>query len=278
MLQVRRPRSGARPLQFEVYLRDINATPLLTAAEEVELACRVGRGDATARDWMVRANLRLVVSIARGYAGKGFALEDLVAEGNLGLLRAVEGFDPTLGNRFSTYASYWIRQSIQRAMVRTGRTVRLPDYMASLMVKWRRATAELHEELGRAPEHPEVAARLGLPLKRLKLIQKAIRICTAGHQPDLSGEGLAFDDFLADHRGPAPGDRLADADEVRQVLGLLGRLEPREAAVLRMRFGLDGDEPRTLREIGDRLGYTRERVRQIERGALAKLREGLEVA
>src|SRR5262249_49780547 len=151
-----------RPTQspLETYLREINETPLLTADEERRLAYRIEDGDSEARDHLVRANLRLVVNIARGYAGKGLGLQDLIEEGNLGLLRAVEGFDPSMNTRFSTYASYWIKQSIKRAIVNTAKTIRLPAYMVELMTKWRRASAKLQDELGRTPTHEEVAKSL----------------------------------------------------------------------------------------------------------------------
>src|SRR5262249_45633116 len=157
---------------FETYLRDINKTPLLSAAEERELAYRVEEGDGPARDAMVRANLRLVVNIARAYLGRGLPLEDLIAEGNLGLVRAVEGFDPSLGGRFSTYASYWIKQSIKRAVINTAKAVRLPAYMHELLTKWKRAATALQEELGRPATPEEVAGLLGLPQKKLAVIKK----------------------------------------------------------------------------------------------------------
>jgi RNA polymerase primary sigma factor len=151
---------------LETYLGEINETPLLSADEEKQLALRIEEGDSEARDHMVRANLRLVVNIARSYTGKGLGLQDLIAEGNLGLMRAVEGFDPSMNTRFSTYASYWIKQSIKRAVINTGKTIRIPAYMNELLVKWRRATARLQDELGRAPTNEEIAASLNLPRKK----------------------------------------------------------------------------------------------------------------
>src|SRR5437870_10591811 len=158
--KTRRVRSGAVQSPLETYLREINETPLLTAQQEKDLAYRIAKGDQAARDQMVRANLRLVVNIARGYAGKGLALQDLIEEGNLGLLRAVEGFDPSMNTRFSTYASYWIKQSIKRALVNTAKTIRIPAYMVELLAKWRRATMKLQEELGRTPTPEEIARSL----------------------------------------------------------------------------------------------------------------------
>src|SRR5947209_5224062 len=166
---------------------------------------------------MVRANLRLVVNIARGYAGKGLNMEDLIEEGNLGLLRAVEGFDPGMETRFSTYASYWIKQSIKRALINTGKTIRLPAYMAELMNKWRRATSDLQEELGRTPTQEEVAKRLRLPKKKLAIIKKALRIHNATPQTD-GDSGWSLDESLTDDRTRAPDAALAEGDELKQVL------------------------------------------------------------
>ena len=272
-------RRKLRPAQqpLETYLHEINETPLLSAEEERRLAYRIEDGDSEARDHMVRANLRLVVNIARGYAGKGLGLQDLIEEGNLGLLRAVEGFDPSMNTRFSTYASYWIKQSIKRAVINTGKTVRLPAYMVELLTKWRRATAVLQEELGRAPTEEEIAAHLCLPKKKLAIIKKAIRIYNSTPQSDQNDDGWSLDEMLSDERVKGPEAEMSEADDLHSVLGMLDKMDGREAAVLRMRFGLDGDDPMTLQEIGERLGLTRERVRQIESEALAKLREGMEV-
>jgi RNA polymerase primary sigma factor len=262
---------------FSSYLGDIDRTALLSAAEERELATRVLAGDVEARDRMVRANLRLVVNIARGYAGKGLPLDDLVSEGNMGLLRAVEGFDPTMNTRFSTYASYWIKQSIKRAIINTAKTIRIPAYMAELLTKWRRATAKLTDELGRTPTQEEVAKFLGLSKKKLAIIKKAIRVANAGSQADAGEEGWSIEEMLMDARGKAPDDEMGETDDLKQVMQLLAKMDPREATVLRLRFGLDDEEPKTLKEIGERLGLTRERVRQIENEALAKLNDGLAV-
>jgi RNA polymerase primary sigma factor len=276
MLSTRQVRADKAMSPLESYLREINETPLLKEDEEKQLAYRVEDGDSAARDHLVRANLRLVVNIARSYVGKGLSLEDLIAEGNLGLLRAVEGFDPGMNTRFSTYASYWIKQSIKRLVINTAKTIRLPAYMVELLTKWRRATAKLQEELGRAPTEEEVAHDLGLPKKKLNIIKKALRIHNGGPQGTREEEGGTLDEMLPDLRCKAPDTAMADNDELRQVLGLLETMDAREATVLRLRFGLDGEDPMTLKEIGDRLGLTRERVRQIEREALAALGEGLQ--
>ncbi|TWT90678.1 RNA polymerase sigma factor SigA [Pseudobythopirellula maris] len=272
----RRTPGSAVQTPLETYLREINETALLTAQDEKDLAVRIGEGDMAARDRMVRANLRLVVNIARGYSGKGLSLQDLIEEGNLGLLRAVEGFDPAMGTRFSTYASYWIKQSIKRALINTGKTIRIPAYMVELLSKWRRASARLTEELDRSPTPEEIARVLGLPKKKLPIIKKAIKIYNATPQTDQSEAGWTLGDMITDENQVSPDDQLLESDSLRHVLEMLKTMDEREATILKLRFGLGGVEPRTLKEIGEQLGLTRERVRQIETEALAKMAASLD--
>jgi RNA polymerase primary sigma factor len=276
MTTQRRRSTAAVQTPLETYLREINETSLLTANDEQQLATAIGNGDNRARDRMVRANLRLVVNIARGYTGKGLSLQDLIEEGNLGLLRAVEGFDPGMGTRFSTYASYWIKQSIKRALINTAKTIRIPAYMVELLSKWRRATARLAEELGRTPTPEEIARVLGLPKKKLPIIKKAIRIYNSTPQTDQSETGWSLGEMVMDERLKSPEDELVHSDNLVHVMQMLETMDHREATVLRMRFGLHDNEPCTLKEIGESLGLTRERVRQIETEALGKLSEGLQ--
>jgi RNA polymerase primary sigma factor len=264
----------ASPLQ--IYLHDINDTPLLSAPEERELAERVALGDPYAREHMVKANLRLVVNIARGYLGKGLSLEDLIEEGNLGLMRAVEGFDGQMDTRFSTYASYWIKQSIRRSVMNNGKPIRLPAYMVSLLSKWKRASTILAERLGRAPTPEEVGKALRLSKRKLGIVTKAIQVNNlTPHAENSEDEGLAIDDVLTDNRGKGPEDMLIETDDLDRIFERLDHLECREATVIRMRFGLEPYDPMTLREVGERLNLTRERVRQLENQALLKLMQAL---
>ena len=257
---------------FSTYLSEVQRTPLLSALDERELAARILAGDMAARDWMVRANLRLVVNIARSFAGRGVPIEDLMSEGNMGLMRAVEGFDPNMNTRFATYASFWINQSIRRGIVNAVKTIHIPAYLTRLLGKWGRATGVLADELGRPPTHDEVAGRVGLSKKMSKVVVETIRIASVSQSENAEyGPGLA--DTVMDERvGKACAAMEAEAD-VARMLKLLDTMDPRDATVLRMRFGLGGEEKKTLKEIGEHFGLTRERIRQIESEALAKMNE-----
>jgi RNA polymerase primary sigma factor len=257
---------------LQLYLQDINTTALLSADEERELAARVAEGDLLARDHMVRANLRLVVNLARGYLGKGLSLEDLIAEGNLGLLRAVEGFNGNMAIRFSTYASYWIKQSMRRAVINQGKAMRLPAYMVNRVTKWRRAIAVLTDRLGRTPTTEELARALKLSQRKADMIVQAIRVQNLMNQLD-GGEDEGTADWIVDDRTQSAVEALAEADEHSRLLQALTRLDRRAADVIRMRFGLGDNRPMTLQEIGEALGLTRERIRQLEKQAMKQLAE-----
>jgi RNA polymerase primary sigma factor len=257
-------------------LQDINITPLLSAEEERELAGRIAVGDPYARDHMVKANLRLVVNIARGYLGKGLSLEDLIEEGNLGLMRAVEGFDGTMHTRFSTYASYWIKQSIRRAVMNQGKPIRLPAYMVSLLAKWRRASFALSERLGRAPTPDEIGKALRLSKKKIDIVAQALLANSlTPHIEEEDNENQTLDNVLTDERAKGAAELLIESDDLERILGRIDKLDDREALVIRMRFGLEPYSPMTLREVGENLDLTRERVRQLESLALMKLMNDL---
>jgi RNA polymerase primary sigma factor len=260
------------------YMAVISQTPLLSTEAEKKLARRVATGDRAARERMTLANLRLVVRIARSYTGRGLTLEDLVAEGNVGLLRAVEGFDPELGPRFCTYATYWVKQSIRRLLSRTGHAVRLPYYMSSLLAKWRRVEDQLRDKLGREANQAEVIAHLGLSARQAGAVASSQKAIAVGQSSWVGGndEEDSTTALLADTRSAAPFERLAAEDDLRKIRESLNGLGTRKATILRQRFGLSGEEPATLVEIGKRLGLTRERVRQIEQAALAEIRDRLE--
>jgi RNA polymerase primary sigma factor len=200
---------------LETYLREINQTALLTADEEKMLSRRISAGDGAARDRMVRANLRLVVNIARGYNGKGLPMQDLIEEGNLGLLRAVEGFDPDMNTRFSTYASYWIKQSIKRSLVNSAKTIRIPAYMVELLSKWRRMSAQLTEQLNRTPTAEEVARELEISKKKLRIVKKAIALYNATPQSDQDDSGLTLGDIVPDDRTRDPEDEQQRQSKAR---------------------------------------------------------------
>ncbi len=266
------PREPNSHSPLQIYLHDINDTALLTAQEERDLSARVALGDQYAREHMVKANLRLVVNIARGYLGKGLCLEDLIEEGNLGLMRAVEGYDPSLETRFSTYASYWIKQSIRRSVMNNGKPIRLPAYMVSLLAKWKRVNNVLSERLGRPPTPEEVGKALRLSKKKVGIVAKAIQVNNlTPHSEHPDDDGFALDDVLTDERSKAPDALLIESDDLERILTELDELDEREATVIRMRFGLEPYTPMTLREVGEQLNLTRERVRQLESLALAKL-------
>jgi RNA polymerase primary sigma factor len=261
----------AQPLAL--YFREVSRIPLLSAAEERDLAVRGRAGDGAARSRLIQANLRLVVSIARAYGGRGLCLEDLIAEGNVGLLRAVASFDPERGCRFSTYATYWIRQAMRLALSTMSRTIRLPTRLARLLGQWRLLLSEMEIELNRPPSEHEVARRLRVPRKKLAVLRHADRIAGVTYLNTEADDDWTRARTLVDERALAPDAPLCQQEEAHHVRLLLAKLEEREATVLRLRFGLDDKQPKTLQAVGEHLGVTRERARQLEAQALNKLRD-----
>jgi RNA polymerase primary sigma factor len=256
---------------LQVYLGEIKHESLLTAADECRLSEAIARGDSDARTRMIQANLRLVVKIARDFAGRGMVLEDLIGEGNLGLIRAAKDFEPRFGTRFSTYASYWIKQSIRHALINTTSTIRLPAHMVGLLTKWRRAERAICREKGRAPSFSEVASFLGLSETQKSLVGKAQQARQLKLESTVTAESGPWSPAGCIERYDAP-DALLEADDERRILmNRLDRLDHRERTVLALRYGLEGELPLTLKEIGRRLGVTREWVRKIELRAVRKL-------
>ena len=236
----------------------------------------VEENDPWAREQLVRSNLRLVVNIAKKYGNRGMSLGDLIEEGNLGLIRAVDYFDPDRGTRFSTYAAWWIKQSIKRALLENVQPVHIPTYMVALINQWRHTAAELESRLGRTLDVEEMADIMHLPLRKAKIIHRIVEVLgsvmdTGG--TDGSDENEMLEATLEDKETGKPEDALVADEERAKALGLLNEIDPREADVLRLHYGLDGTKAMTLKEIGKQLGLTRERIRQIQRGALTKLYE-----
>jgi RNA polymerase primary sigma factor len=255
-----------------LYFHEMGKVPLLTGVEEVALARRIERGDAAARRKLIESNLRLVVSIAKRHAGRGMPLLDLIQEGNLGLMRAVEKFDYRRGFKFSTYATWWIRQAITRALADQSRTIRVPVHMVENIQTYVRVQRLLIQEIGREPVPEEIAAEMGVTVAKIREIQRISQEPASLHQ-QVGDEGDSqLGDFVEDTKSAAPVEEVAEIVRREEIMAVLDLLSRRERTVLRLRFGLDDGRPRTLEEVGQAFGVTRERIRQIEARTLAKLK------
>lgn len=261
---------------FHLYLREIGQVKLLTPDEEVVLAKRIKRGDKDARELMIKANLRLVVKIARDYEGLGLPLLDLINEGNIGLMKGVERFDPQKGAKLSTYAAWWIKQSIKRALANQSKTIRLPVHVVDKLSHLRRAESKLQEVLGREPTDEELSEVLGYPAKRVGQLRRAAIRPASLEAPLGDDDGKQVSEIIADENAGDPYADLEEKTSTAMIREMVATLHPREAEILKFRFGLDGDEERTLEEVGEKFGVTRERIRQIQNLALKKLRRMIE--
>lgn len=261
---------------MKLYLREISKTPLLTIEEENQLAERIKAGDREARDHMIRANLRLVVKIAGDYSGYGVSTSDLISEGNIGLMNAVERFDPEKGGKFSTYGSWWIKQAVKRSLANQSKTVRLPVHMVDKIARMRRIASLLAETLGREPTDEELAAEVGLPRQKIAMLKQAAQRPTSLDAPVNDGEATEFGDIIGDESAMSPLDALTEKNLHDQIDGLLSVLDDRERRIIDGRFGLNGLKPMLLEDVGREFGVSRERIRQLQNSALAKMRRALQ--
>ncbi len=260
---------------LKLYLREISKTPLLTVAEENELAERIKTGDMEARDHMIKANLRLVVKIAHDYSGYGLSLSDLVSEGNIGLMNAVERFDPEKGGKLSTYGAWWIKQSIKRALANQSKTIRLPIHMVDKIARMRRISSILAESLGREPTDEELATELGLPRQKIAMLKQAAQRPTSLDAPVNDGESTEYSEIISDESASDPLELLTDKNLHGEISGLLSILNERERRIIDERFGLTGLKPMLLEDVGREFGVSRERIRQLQNSALTKMRNAL---
>ncbi len=261
---------------IKLYLREIGQVKLLTPQEEIELAARIKKGDKKAREQMIKANLRLVVKIARDYEGIGLPLLDLISEGNIGLMKAVERFDPSKGGKLSTYGSWWIKQSIKRALANQSKTIRLPVHLVDKISKMRRTAMRLQEELGREPTDEELGGELGISASRVAQMRLAAIRPASLDAPIGDEDSNNFAEVVQDEAADTPYEQLEEKTVTKMLQEMVKTLDPREATILRARFGLDGGPEKTLEEVGEKFGVTRERVRQIQNIALKKLRKMIE--
>jgi RNA polymerase primary sigma factor len=258
---------------IKLYLREIGLVKLLTPDEEIDLAARIKKGDKKAREQMIKANLRLVVKIAHDYEGLGLPLLDLISEGNIGLMKAVERFDPAKGGKLSTYGAWWIKQSIKRALANQSKTIRLPVHLVDKISKMRKTALRMHEEMGREPTDEELAEELGMSPSRVTQLRTAAIRPASLDAPIGDDESNNFAEIVEDENAETPYEELEDKTVTKMLQEMVKTLEPREATILRYRFGLDGGSEKTLEEVGAKFGVTRERVRQIQNIALTKLRK-----
>ena len=261
---------------IKLYLREIGQVKLLTPQEEIQLAARIKKGDKRAREHMIKANLRLVVKIARDYEGIGLPLLDLISEGNIGLMKAVERFDPAKGGKLSTYGSWWIKQAIKRALANQSKTIRLPVHLVDKISKMRRMGLQLQEELGREPTDDELAESLQTTASRIAQMRMASVRPTSLDAPIGDDDSNSYSEVVQDENAESPYEMLEDKTVTGMLTEMVTKLDPREATILRYRFGLDGGSERTLEEVGEKFNVTRERVRQIQNIALRKMRKMIE--
>ena len=260
---------------IKIYLREIRQTPLLTPQEETELAARIKKGDQKARAWMIKANLRLVFKIARDYSNLGLPLLDLISEGNLGLMKAVERFDPEKGGKLSTYGAWWIKQSIKRAMANQSKTIRLPVHLIDKIYKLNRASHKMSEELGREPTNEELSEEIGISSAKLSQL-KTVSIRPASLDAPIGDDDSSeFGEIVGDEDAHTPFELFRDKNMREELSELLEVLDDRQREIIFQRYGLDGGKPKILEELGKKFGVTRERIRQLQNIALAKLRRAL---
>ena len=261
---------------LQLYLQEIGKTALLTIEEEVKLARRIRRGDKSARDHMISANLRLVVKIAMDYKDFGLPLLDLISEGNIGLVKAVERFDPRKGGKLSTYAAWWIKQSIKRALANQSKTIRLPVHLVDKITKMRKTAMKLTEEFGREPTDEEIAIELQVPTSRVAHLKSvSVRPASLDAPIGEDGDSGTFGEIVGDENATSPFESLREKTRNSDLYDMIGSLEPREAEIIKYRFGLDGRDELTLEEVGEKFKVTRERVRQLQNIALSKMRKAM---
>ena len=260
---------------LNIYLQQISSIPLITVQDEIELAELIQKGDLKAREKMITANLRLVVKIAQYYANIGLSLLDLINEGNIGLMKAVERFDPTKGGKLSTYAAWWIKQSIKRALANQSKTIRLPVHMVDRVTQMRRTSAELAERIGRDPTDDELASEMNLPISRVAHLKSVSKKPASLDSPLGEDENSTLGEVVADDNAINPSEQLQSKSLIGDVNIVLSKLDPREADIIRLRFGLEGRDPLTLEQVGAKIGVTRERVRQLQEQALRQLRKNM---